>query len=231
MKDNKLTEAITQEAIKSRHSVRSYTDEPISGEQKRQLAGIISECNRQGGLHMQLVIEEPQSFGRSRMAHYGKFRNVRNYICLVCKKADDAEQRLGFYGEIVVLLAQQMGLNTCWVALTYSKRNTSFSMADDERLYAVISIGHGATQGTEHKIKTPQQVASPWDGAPSWFRQGVECALLAPSALNQQKFRFKLLSDDKVEATTAWGFFSKMDLGIAKLHFELGTGSHSFDWA
>lgn len=231
MEANKLIEPITQEAVRSRHSVRSYTDEPISCEHIEWLNAIISGCNRQGGLHMQLVTEEPEAFGRSKMAHYGKFRNVRNYISLVCQKADDAEQRLGYYGEIIVLRAQQMGLNTCWVALTYSKKNTAFNISEGEKLYAVISIGHGATQGAEHKIKTPQQVASPWNSAPDWFRQGVECALLAPTAVNQQKFRFKLLPDGRVKATTAWGFFSRMDLGIAKLHFELGAGSHSFDWA
>jgi len=215
----------------ARHSVRRYTSEPISQEQKRQLDGIISECNRLGGLHIQLVTEEPEAFGRSRMAHYGRFGNVRNYVCLVCQKADDAEQRLGYYGEIIVLRAQQMGLNTCWVALTYSKKNTSFSVADGEKLYAVISIGHGAAQGASHKTKLPQQVAPQWSAAPDWFKRGVMCALLAPTAVNQQKFRFRLLPGDRVEAYTLWGFFSKMDLGIAKLHFELGADRRHFEWA
>lgn len=225
-----MLEGITKEIVESRHSVRSYTDEPISKDNKKELENLIRECNRQGDLRMQLVTDEPDAFGKSRMAHYGKFSNVRNYICLIGAKGGTTEQRLGYWGEIVVLRAQQMGLNTCWVGLTFSKKNSRFTINEGEKLYAVISIGHGATQGFGHKIKKPQQVATPWENTPEWFKHGVECALLAPTAINQQKFHFELQPDNKVRLTTSWGFFSKMDLGIAQLHFELGTRDYEFDW-
>lgn len=230
MKAASLLEKVTKETVASRHSVRDYTTTPVSEENARELEEIINECNTQGNLHMQLVTEEPEAFGKSRLAHYGKFRNVRNYIGLVGLKAGGTEERLGYYGEIIVLRAQQMGLNTCWVGLTYSKSNSHIDIGEGEKLYAVISIGHGTTQGFHHKIKKPRQVASSWENAPEWFRRGVECALLAPTAVNQQKFRFEHLSEYKVRATTSWGFFSKMDLGIAKLHFEYGAMGHDFDW-
>ena len=44
-----------QEAIKARHSVRQYLDEPIVAEKIVQLQALIDESDREAGLHMQLV--------------------------------------------------------------------------------------------------------------------------------------------------------------------------------
>ena len=66
--------------------------------------------------------------------------------------------------------------------------------------------------------------------APQWFKDGVEAALLAPTAVNQQKFTFTL-KERQVRARTKLTFYGRMDLGIAKYHFELGAGKENFDWA
>lgn len=87
----------------------------------------------------------------------------------------------------------------------------------------MLALGYGATQGVAHKIKTAEQVSNLSSESPDWFKQGVEAALLAPTAMNQQKFKFKLVEDDAVLATAGVGFYSKIDLGIAKYHFELGA--------
>ena len=227
---NKLIEDISLETVKARHSVRSYTTQPISDEHKALLTEVIEACNAQGGLHMQLVTDEPNSYAKSFWAHYGKFRNVRNYICLVGSKADGTEEKLGYYGEIVVLKAQAMGLNTCWTGLSYSKKNTIFKIDDGEKLYALIAVGYGDNEGVEHKSKKAEQVSSSLGLAPKWYKDGIYCALLAPTAINQQKFHFELLLGNKVKATTGWGFYNEMDLGIAKLHFEIGVGNQEFEW-
>lgn len=110
--DTTETNMTLQEAIVARHSVRQYIEKPIEAEKIQQLQTLIDECNREGGLHIQLVTEEPNAFAGG-MAKYGKFRGVRNYIAMICKKGDDV--KLGYYGEKVILLAQTLGLNTCWV--------------------------------------------------------------------------------------------------------------------
>ena len=99
-----------------------------------------------------------------------------------------------------------------------------------EMYVAVIAIGHGTNQGRQHKSK-PIDTFADMNGKPDWFRQGVECAMLAPSAMNMQNFHFALLSDGSVKATTKPKPFSGIDLGIAKLHFELGAGKDNFRWA
>lgn len=216
--------------IKSRHSVRSYTDRTIPEELISRLTTRIDKCNREAGLHIQLVTGEPHAFGTSLLAHYGKFSNVSNYICLIGPKAPSTEETLGYYGEMLVLEAQEMGLNSCWVGMTFKKGKITAEIGEGEKLYAVIAIGYGATQGVAHRIKTARQICHDIDAAPEWFRRGVDCALLAPTAVNQQKFHFEWLGDNRVKATTSWGFFSKMDLGIARYHFEIGASPVKVRW-
>lgn len=217
-----------QEAMETRHSVRTYTAQKITGEVKERLQQMLAQCNAESGLHMQLVLEEPKAFD-SFMAHYGKFSGVRNYIAMIGQKGDSLDELCGYYGEKMVLYAQQLGLNTCWVGLTYSKVKGAFQIDDGEKLCCVIAIGYGATQGSSHKSK-PAEAVSHVDGTePQWFHKGVEAALLAPTAMNQQKFRFSL-KENQVSAKAGRGFYSKVDLGIVKYHFELGAGRDKFVW-
>ena len=225
-----------EEAIRRRHSVRQYTDEPISEADRAALREEIARCNAEGGLHMALVCDEPEAFAGG-LAHYGSFRGVTDYLVIAGKPAPDLSERAGYYGERVVLLAQKLGLNSCWVALTFKKRLVRKMIAKDDKLVIVIALGHGATQGTPRKSKVADAVSLCPGTAPEWFARGVELALLAPTAMNQQKFRFELLDGDadagkpRVKATTGLGSYAAIDLGIAKLHFELGAGPGAFEWA
>ena len=216
------------EATRARHSVRSYSDRAIEPEKKQALTEKIKEINAQSGLHIQLICDEPKAFD-GFMAHYGKFSGVTNYFALIGKKSDDLSEKCGYYGEQLVLLAQQLGLNTCWVAMTYTKVKSAYQIDAGEKLVIVISLGYGNTQGVPHKSKAAAEVSKA-DTDSSWFTGGVEAALLAPTAMNQQKFRFEK-AGDKVTATAGTGFYSKIDLGIAKLHFEIGAGKENFRWA
>ena len=103
-------------------------------------------------------------------------------------KAEDLDERVGYYGEHLVLLAQTLGLNTCWVGLSYTKVPGTYVLDEGEKIACYIAIGYGETQGVGHKIKAVGQVSNASDATPSWFRKGVEAALLAPTAVNQQKF-------------------------------------------
>ena len=218
-----------REAMETRHSVRAYTAQKITGDIKEKLQQMIMQCNRESGLHMQLVLEEPKAFD-SFMAHYGKFSGVRNYIAMVGPKNDKLEELCGYYGEKLVLYGQQLGLNSCWVGLTYSKVNGAFQIGNGEKLCCVIAIGYGSTQGSSHKSKSVEAVSQVDGAMPDWFRKGIEAALLAPTAMNQQKFQFSL-NGNQVAAKAGRGFYSKVDLGIAKYHFELGAGKDQFVWA
>lgn len=214
------------EAMKERHSVRRYRNQPLSAEAVSAMRAEIDACNQESGLHIQLVMDEPKAFD-GFMAHYGKFSGVRNYIALIGKKDSKLDEKCGYYGERLVLKAQQLGLNTCWVAMTYSKVKTAFSIDEGEKLCVVISIGYGETQGIPHKSKTVSEVSKTDGKMPDWFKNGVEAALLAPTAMNQQKFMF-MLEGNKVAAKAGKGFYTKLDLGIVRYHFEIGAGKDVF---
>ena len=235
-----------QEAIEARHSVRAYKDQPLSEEIVKVLEDEIvnlnrrsseyhssslgngrvateeGEANNEGQLHIQLICNEPKAF-QGTMAKYGKFRN-------------DLDERVGYYGEHLVLLAQTLGLNTCWVGLSYSKVPGTYVLGEDEKIACYIAIGYGETQGSGHKIKTVEQVSNASDITPSWFKKGVEAALLAPTAVNQQKFSFEYvgMSNNRHQVRAKKGFsligYTQMDLGIAKYHFEIGADNTNFEW-
>lgn len=215
------------EAMKVRHSVRQYKEKTIDKEVIAALQSEIAACNQEGDLHIQLVTNEPKAFD-GFMAHYGKFSGVTNYIAMIGKK-EGLEEKCGYYGERLVLLAQQLGLNTCWVAMSYSKIKTAFVIDKGEKLCVVIALGYGEMQGVAHKSKTIDEVAKTEGQMPDWFKSGIEAALLAPTAMNQQKFLFTL-KGNQVSAKAGIGFYTKVDLGIAKYHFEIGAGKDNFNW-
>ena len=224
-----------QEAIAARHSVRAYKGQPLTAEVVKALEDKVAELNREGRLHMQLILNEPKAF-LGTLAKYGKFRGVNNYIVMAGKKADDLDERIGYYGEHLVLFAQALGLNTCWVGLSYSKVPGTYVLEDREKISCYIAIGYGETQGVGHKVKTVEQVSNASDTTPSWFKKGVDAVLLAPTAVNQQKFSFEYvgMKDGHHQVRAKKGFsmigYTKMDLGIAKYHFQVGAGKEYFEW-
>jgi nitroreductase len=223
-----------QEAITARHSVRKYIDKEIPVDIVTVLQDKIAEYNKVGNLNIQLVLNETRAF--TGMLSYGSFSGVRNYFVMVGKKGADLDERVGYYGEQLVLLAQTLGLNTCWVGLSYRKVPEAYNVGKDEKLACMIALGYGETQGVSHKIKTIEQVSNASDLTPAWFKRGVEAALLAPTAVNQQKFSFEYvcMSNNRHQVRAKKGFsmigYTQIDLGIAKYHFEIGAGKDNFEW-
>ena len=117
----------------------------------------------------------------------------------------------------------------------YGKVADAFSLNPGEKVVCVISLGYGETQGSDHKRRTAAEVSnieSLGGDCPDWFKAGVEAALLAPTAVNQQKFMFEYKGDGKVSASRSFSMigYTWTDLGIAKLHFEIAAGKHNFEW-
>lgn len=215
------------EAMEKRHSVRNYNDKKIEENIKLELENFIKQINKESVLNIQLICDEEKAFG-GFMAKYGNFIGVKNYIALVGKKNKELDEKCGYYGEKIVLKAQTMGLNTCWVGMTYNKNKESYQINKNEKLCMVIAIGYGNTQGVSHKVKNIEEVTDIKE-RPIWFENGIKYSLLAPTAMNQQKFKI-LLDGNKVSIKAGMGFYTKVDLGIVKYHFELGAGKENFDW-
>ena len=211
------------QAMQERHSVRAYTLQPIEDGKRKKLDNLIRECNQESGLHIQIRYDDPSGFD-SKLAHYGNFRNVNNYIILAGKPCDDLPEKCGYYGERLVLEAQAMGLNTCWAALSFHKAKVKKLIPEGEVLVLVIAIGYGSNQGTAHKSRPLERVVETTGELPDWFRAGAQAALLAPTAVNQQKFKMGIQGGEAFIRTSGFGPYTKIDLGIVKYHFELASG-------
>ena len=222
------------EAISARHSVRKYIDKDIPADIIAALQEKVAECNKEGDLNIQLVQNETRAF--TGILSYGQFSGVKNYLVMVGKKSKDLDERVGYYGEQLVLYAQTLGLNTCWVGLSYRKVPEAYNIGKEEKLVCMIALGYGEIQGVGHKIKTVEQVSNASDITPSWFKKGVEAALLAPTAVNQQKFSFEYvgMNNNRHQVKAKKGIsmigYTQIDLGIAKYHFEIGAGKENYIW-
>ena len=207
------------EAIKERHSVRNYKDKEIEQDKIDQLNELIAKCNEEGNIHLQLCVDAGNTYNRLLNKAMG-LGSAPSVIACVGPDDDTVEERIGYYGQKVVLFAQQLGLNTCWAG-TFNKKGIPADVAPGEKVVITIAIGYGETKGKERKSKKLEQVTS--GDNPYWFNFGVEMALLAPTAINQQKFEIVLEADETVTFKDKGGPYSKVDLGIVKYNFEVGA--------
>lgn len=213
--------------MKSRHAVRQYTDEEITGEVLNNLKEEIKRAESESGLKFQLILNEPNAFDCYLSKKLG-FKNANNYIVITGKKGFENEMHGGYFGEQIVLKAQELGLNTCWVAHTFSKKKLQYNLEKGEKLICVITIGYGETQGKGHKNCSIDKLCDFRGDMPHWFMNGMDTAMLAPTAKNGQKFCLVLRNGNEVKLISRGGSCKGVTLGIVKLHFEIGAGKENF---
>ncbi len=215
-------------AVPLRHSVRQFKEYPIEPELLALLNLEIEKVNQESGISFQLITDDKDTFN-TLLSKYNRFKNAFNYIAVVVKRQGDFSEKIGYYGQMLVLKAQALGLNTCWAGVSYNKHKCKTKVDKDQKVFITIALGYGQTQGISHKSKPIESFYTSSSQTPKWFIDGVKCAMLCPTAINQQKFHFTL-DGNTVKATTRFGPYAKTDLGIAKLHFELGAGTENFVW-
>lgn len=206
------------ELMKQRHSVRKYQDKQIEKEIQDKLNAYILKCNQESGLNIQAFYNEPNAFKNPNVT-YGWFVNANNYIALIGKD----EETAGYYGEKIVLKAQELGLNTCWVVLTYDKEKVQFNKNSDEKLICVITVGYGVYPGRERPSKTIDDVLIVEDEKLDNLNQIVEACLLAPTARNLQRFKV-VCKNNNIDILSDGGEYADIDLGIVKCHCDLIMG-------
>lgn len=213
-----------REAIKARHSVRQYLDKPIEPQIVSELKELIARCNQESGLNIQLICDESMCFDNF-LSRLGKFSGVNNYLALVGKRSDpDLYEKCGYFGEKIVIDAQRKGLNTCWVGGNFSRIKCQAVIGESEKLVCVIAIGYGDNQGNRHRSKSFTELSDiNVDEMPDWFKSGMIAAMMAPTAINQQRFRTDLVDGEAVIKARS-GFLTKLDLGIVKYNFEAASG-------
>ena len=212
--------------MRKRHSVRRFRNEPLAKDIADKLTEMIANVNRESGLSVKLFVDEPEAFKASK-PHYGSFSGCRNYLVIEGPKGMD--EAAGYFGEKLVLYAQELGINSCWVALTYEK--SKVSAEKDHVIYVLIALGYGETEGVPHRSKAFGRLVKADGDMPDWFKRGAEGALLAPTAINQQQFLIELMPENRVRIKSLPGPCRYIDYGIVKYHFEAAAGKDNFSWA
>ena len=217
------------DTIRARHSVREYDGRAPEGEALAALREIIGECVRESGLNIQLVTDNPETF--QVVARFGLVHGAVANIAFVTANGARDDEAIGFWGQKIVLAAQEAGLNTCWVALCSRKKNKA-AVTAGERVRLVIAVGYGKTQGVARKTKSVGELATvECTEAPAWFASAMEAAQLAPTAMNNQNFHVTLRADARTISIEApKGGWNLIDLGIVKRNFQEAADELGADW-
>ena len=241
------------DAINIRTTIRDYDPDPIGENRVRQLDMTIDAINTVSGLHLRLVRDHPEVFAEVNAS--GHFHNAYAFIAVAGPRDDvQSMEKAGFYAQRVVLAATLSGLGTGWVAGSWNRAlaERCSGLGAAEALYLGITIGHPRDhrarlrndyrelceiQRTHRPSKSLERLTTNPDAlrtAPDWFRKGVTAVAKAPSAMNRQPIIFSYDPiNGRASAQITAGVasdYALVDLGIAKLHFQIGAGEGTWRW-
>lgn len=224
------------EAIERRVSCRAYEQRDIGRETIDELRGQVERINDESGLSFQLY--GPRDNGTALDLSAKMFAgNPPWYAALVGREDPIEKEKLGYYGERLVLLAETLGLSTCWVAGTYDRDHTRVELAEGEVLQSVVPLGFAPAKmplkqrtiraGIRSRSK---DLADLYRGpvalgqAPEWIQACIDAVWKGPSAINEQPVVFAQDAPDapvRAELVRVKSGMEHIDLGIAKYHFEI----------
>lgn len=213
--------------VRARHSVREYTDKALEGEVLEALRAEIEDVRKESGLDIQLVLDNPEVY--NVVARFGLIHGCTASIAFLSEgPARDVE--IGYWGQRIVLRAQELGLNTCWVALCNRKKSKA-ELREGRSVRLIAAIGYGVNGGYDRKTKSIDELSSTAGERPAWFDVAMEAAQLAPTALNAQNFHVELLEDgESVRITSKPGGWRQVDEGIVRRNFEIGANETGATW-
>lgn len=237
--------------LKERHSVRSYSSEPLDDVVRNRLRSEITYINsHEAGLNFQLCFNDDQPF-KGFARSYGMFRNVNNYLAVVIDPTfPDAYERAGYFSEQFAIECVRGGLGSCFVGGTFSREHISARVEVYEKVPYVMAFGIPETSKTtfmgkftakmaHRKVRTPREF---FEGSDSeyqaaakefpWLITALEAVACSPSALNKQPVRLHVVERDgekHIAAKTVDPGKYAVELGIAK--FNVATAvSGVWDW-
>jgi len=228
------------QAIDLRRSRRKYLPAPIAAQAKEALQALTAEYSEKSGARIELVFDNPAAFDGLRKT-YGMLTGVHSYAGLIVNPGDkQAVERLGYYGELLMLHAVSMDLGACWVGGSFDRKLCPFTLGEGEEIICTITLGpvkeknslrESLIYGVTHrKTKTAEQMMSADTPVPDWFMAGMEAVRKAPSAVNRQPVMFHYKNGVVSASVENPGTATLLDFGIAKLHFELGAGGGTWAW-
>lgn len=222
-------------AVDARTSRRTYEPVALRDSDADKLRAALAVYH--AGLdpaRIEVVVGDGAAYNGFRCS-YGLFRGVINFLVLIANDADqNSAEKLGYYGDLMLLVATDLGLGSCFVGGTFDKTKVPVELAPAERIIATISLGYVSDEprrkermirGLLHRrSKTIEQMSRTDEKPPSWFTAGMEAVRKAPSAVNRQPVTVDYRNGMVTASVDSSNDLSLlMDLGCAKAHFAVGA--------
>ena len=231
-----------REAIMKRQSRRSFTNKLPDIEHIKLIQGVIDDINEEENLSIQLMVDQADGF-KGLTASYGMFKGVRNYIALIGPKDDpNIHEKLGYFGEQILLTCEVLGYGTCWVGGTFDRKKCKCKVEDNEVFVCAIVFGNvkrnttvreKAVEKALHGVNKSPKLTDLFhteETPPNWFIEGMRMVSRAPSALNKMPVKFFYSGDSVMAKVKNPKTINYYDLGIAKFHFKAGAENGHWDF-
>ncbi|MFA9376989.1 MAG: nitroreductase family protein [Lachnotalea sp.] len=239
-----------EEMVKTRYSVRTYTDQPISAQVIEQINAYINKLSNPFSKKVNFSILETRNSSKSeKLGTYGVIKGSTNYIGATVAKEEMALEALGYEFEKLVLYLASLNLGTCWLGGTFNRNSFANALeVNENEIFPIISpFGYAANKkrfadSLVRKIAKSDQ-REPWNKL--FFNKEYETVLtqeeagayafalemvrLAPSASNKQPWRiikdgstFHFYEEKAKGYSDRFSYdIQSIDLGIAACHFHL----------
>ncbi len=220
--------------VRKRYSCRTFDGKGVEKEKLDILKNKIEKINSElkeirFGIIDKRILKSKNFFSRGT---YGMFKGDIFYIVGAMKKnIPYGWEKFGFYMENLLMLAEDINLNTCWIGGVFDRKGfgSEIDVKDDEIVPAIVPIGYAAEKRTlRDKIVRWSAKGDKRKNSEDLFFFGdfstpisldnrkelkeiLENVRLAPSASNKQPWRFLFHSNNKLD------FFIKRDKIYAKL--------------
>ncbi len=239
--------------IQRRKSIRSYIDRTLDSEIKSQIEQILT--SRQAGFFghtARFVLVEKDTASKQekvKLGTYGFIKGARYFIAGAMQHGPLAEVDYGYIMEGIVLEMTRLGLGTCWLGGTFSRKEYAQVLHLDESHWipAILALGYAKEKrGAMDKLV---RWGAKGDKRLHWSRlffegdfskplereaagdyaEVLEAVRIGPSASNKQPWR--ILKDERglhliLNRTPGYRKWSastdlqQLDAGIAMCHFE-----------
>ena len=211
-------------AVGQRFAVRKYAGAPGSEE----LQALEQVAKTLTGKGVRIALCQNDRIFSPIFLGYGKVKGTNCFGAMI-RKEDSPAYLQGYLGEAFALECTALGLGTCWLA-NYNKKAAQavVPLEEGEALGCIIAVGQPGEAYAARPRKTLDRLTGLSQEAlqdlPEWQQRALECARMAPSAVNGQPWRF-LPEEDAIRVVNTSNNYGhgKLDCGIAMLHIELGA--------
>ena len=238
--------------IKNRHSVRTFSTQPVATEQQTQLEEFVKTLDNpfHQPVHFH-YLNRTDTLGAQKLGTYGIIKGSKHFMGATIEQDGLNLEALGFEFECAILYLTHLGLGSCWMGGTFDRQGFAGAMAIKQgELFPIISpYGYPADKPhlTEKAMRLLVRADSRKDPTSLFFYEDfntpltkekagpwsvpLEMVRLAPSASNKQPWRVLLRGGflhfyeaQSPGYSSAFSFdIQRIDLGIAAAHFFLAA--------